>query len=178
MKKISILAAFFSLMLLSCNSEPTLQKYFVENIESKDFIAVDVSANVLRLDKSKITAEENEALKTFEKINILAFKADGKNQVKFETEKAKVEGILKDKKYQELMKMSRGKDGGAVYFIGENDEIDEFILYGSNKDAGFAIARVLGNKMNPASIMTLLSIMQKANLDIEQLKPLQSMIKM
>lgn len=178
MKKISILAAFFSLMLLSCNSEPTLQKYFVENIESKDFIAVDVSANVLRLDKSKITAEENEALKTFEKINILAFKADGKNQAKFEAEKAKVEGILKDKKYQELMKMSRGKDGGAVYFIGENDAIDEFILYGSNKDAGFAIARVLGDKMNPASIMTLLSIMQKANLDIEQLKPLQSMIKM
>ena len=98
--------------------------------------------------------------------------------MKFETEKAKVEGILKDKKYQELMKMSRGKDGGAVYFIGENDAIDEFILYGSNKDAGFAIVRVLGDKMNPASIMTLLSIMQKANLDLEQLKPLESMIKM
>lgn len=178
MKKISILAAFFSLMLLSCNSEPTLQKYFVENIESKDFIAIDVSASILRLDKSKITAEENETLKTFEKMNILAFKADGKNQAKFETERAKVEGILKDKKYQELMKMNRGKDGGAVYFIGENDAIDEFILYGSNKDAGFAIVRVLGDKMNPASIMTLLSIMQKANLDLEQLKPLESMIKM
>lgn len=178
MKKISILAAFFSLMLLSCNSEPTLQKYFVENIESKDFIAIDVSASILRLDKSKITAEENETLKTFEKMNILAFKADGKNQAKFETERAKVEGILKDKKYQELMKMSRGKDGGAVCFIGENDAIDEFILYGSNKDAGFAIVRVLGDKMNPASIMTLLSIMQKANLDLEQLKPLESMIKM
>lgn len=178
MKKISILAAFFSLMLLSCNSEPTLQKYFVENIESKDFIAVDVSASILRLDKSKITDEENETLKTFEKMNILAFKADGKNQAKFEAERIKVEGILKDKKYQELMKMSRGKDGGAVYFIGENDAIDEFILYGSNKDAGFAIVRVLGDKMNPASIMTLLSIMQKANLDLEQLKPLESMIKM
>ena len=178
MKKISILAAFFSLMLLSCNSEPTLQKYFVESTDAKDFIAVDVSANILRLDKSKITAEENETLKTFEKMNILAFKADATNQAKFETERIKVTAILKDKKYQELMKMSRGKDGGAVYFVGENNAIDEFILYGNSKDTGFAIVRVLGNDMNPSSIMTFLSILEKANLNLDQLKPLQAMVKM
>ena len=178
MKKIIVLATFLSLMLMSCNSEPSLQKYFVENIESKDFIAVDVSANILRLDEKNITAEEDKALKTFEKMNILAFKNDAKNTAKFDIEKAKVETILKDKKYQELMKMSRGKDGGAIYFVGENDKIDEFVLYGSNKDAGFAIVRVLGDEMNPTSIMTLLSLMQKANLDIEQLKPLEAMVKM
>jgi len=178
MKKISILAAFFSLLLMSCNSEPSLQKYFVENTESKDFIAVDISASILKLDKQNISEEENKALETFKKMNILAFKNDGKNTAKFETEKAKVEVILKDKKYQELMKMSKGKDGGAVYFVGENDNIDEFVLYGSNKDAGFAIVRVLGDEMNPNSIMTMLSLLNKANLDIDQLKPLQSMVKM
>lgn len=177
MKKITILAAFFSLMLLSCNSEPSLQKYFVESTDAKDFIAVDVSANILRLDKSKITAEESETLKTFEKMNILAFKADANNQAKFEAEKIKLNAILKDKKYQELMKMSRGKDGGAVYFVGENDAIEEFILYGSEKDSGFAIVRVLGDNMNPASIMTMLSILKKADMDFAQLKPLEAMVK-
>lgn len=177
MRKISILAAFFSLMLLSCNSEPSLQKYFVESTDAKDFISVDVSANILRLDKSKITAEENETLKTFEKMNILAFKADATNQAKFEAERTKVNAILKNEKYQELMKMSRGKDGGAVYFVGENNAIDEFILYGSSKEEGFAIVRVLGDKMNPASIMTMLSILKKANLDMAQLKPLEAMVK-
>jgi len=178
MKKIIVLATFFSLMLMSCSSEPSLQKYFVENTESKDFVAVDVSASILRLDKKNITVEEDEALKTFKKMNILAFKNDVKNAAKFDTERAKVETILKDKKYQELMKMSRGKDGGAIYFVGENDKIDEFVLYGSNKDAGFAIVRVLGEDMNPTSIMTMLSLIQKANLDIDQLKPLESMVKM
>ena len=178
MRKISILAAFFSLMLLSCNSEPTLQKYFVESTDAKDFISGDVSASILRLDKSKITAAENETLKTFEKMNILAFKADATNQAKFEAERIKVNAILKNEKYQELMKMRRGKDGGAVYFVGENNAIDEFILYGSSKDTGFAIVRVLGNDMNPSSIMTFLSILEKANLNLDQLKPLQAMVKM
>lgn len=178
MKKIAILTVFFSLMLMSCSSEPSLQKYFVESTNSNDFIAVDVSANILRLDKNNISAEENKALDTFEKMNILAFKNDGKNSAKFETEKTKVATILKNPKYQELMKMSRGTDGGAVYFVGENDNIDEFVLYGSNKDSGFAIVRVLGDKMNPTSIVTMLSLIQKANLDIDQLKPLEAMVKM
>ena len=160
------------------SSEPSLQKYFVESTNSNDFIAVDVSANILRLDKNNISAEENKALDTFEKMNILAFKNDGKNSAKFETEKTKVATILKNPKYQELMKMSRGTDGGAVYFVGENDNIDEFVLYGSNKDSGFAIVRVLGDKMNPTSIVTMLSLIQKANLDIDQLKPLEAMVKM
>ena len=178
MKKIILVATFFNLMLMSCSSEPSLQKYFVESTESNDFIAVDVSANILRLDKKNITAEEDKALQTFEKMNILAFKNDSKKASKFEAERAKVQTILKDKKYQELMKMSRGKDGGAIYFVGENDKIDEFVLYGSNKDTGFAVVRVLGDEMNPNSIMTLISLLQKANLDIAQLKPLEAMVKM
>lgn len=178
MKKIAILTAFFSLMLMSCSSEPSLQKYFVESTNSNDFIAVDVSANILKLDKNNISAEENKALDTFEKMNILAFKNDGKNASKFETEKAKVTTILKNPKYQELMKMSRGNDGGAVYFVGENDNIEEFVLFGSNKEAGFAIVRVLGDKMNPTSIVTMLSLLKKADLDIDQLKPLEAMMKM
>lgn len=162
---------------MSCSSEPSLQKYFVENTESKDFIAVDVSANILRLDKSKITAEEDAALKTFEKMNIIAFKADAKNQAKFAAEKTKVQAILKDKKYQELMKVNSGKQGGAVYFVGDDDKIDEFVLYGNTSDTGFAVVRILGDEMNPTSIMTMLSLLQKANLDIAQLKPLEAMIK-
>ena len=176
MKKIAILTVFFSLMLMSCSSEPSLQKYFVESTNSNDFIAVDVSANILRLDKNNISAEENKALDTFEKMNILAFKNDGKNSAKFETEKTKVATILKNPKYQELMKVSSGKEGGAVYFVGEDNAIDEFVLFANKKDAGFAVVRVLGDDMNPASIMTMLSILKKSNIDLEQLKPLQAMV--
>jgi hypothetical protein len=38
MKTIYSITIFFSLLLAGCTSEPTLQKYFVENTENKDFI--------------------------------------------------------------------------------------------------------------------------------------------
>ncbi|MEP6803029.1 MAG: DUF4252 domain-containing protein, partial [Flavobacterium sp.] len=92
------------LTLVSCNSNPSLQRYFVENTDNKDFISLDVSPDILNLEKTKLSAEQNEALKSFDKMNILAFKANATNQAQFETERAKVKAILKDPKYQELMK--------------------------------------------------------------------------
>jgi hypothetical protein len=175
MKKLAIVAAL-CLMLWSCNSEPTLQQYFVKNSESKDFIALDLTTDILRLNKSEISAEENAALETLKKMNILAYQADAKNPAKFEAERVKIKNILKNEKYQELIKVNSGKEGGAVYFVGEEDKIDEFVLFANKNDAGFAIVRVLGKNMSPNSIMTMLSVLNKANLDIEQLKPLQKMI--
>lgn len=175
MKRFSLLAAV-CLMLMSCNSEPTLQQYFVENTESKDFIALDLTTDILKLNKSEISAEENEALETLKKMNILAFKADEKNPAKYETERLKMKNILKNEKYQELVKVNSGKDGGAIYFVGKDDAIDEFVLFANKSDAGFAVVRVLGDDMNPTSIMTMLSVLKKANLDIEQLKPLQALV--
>jgi hypothetical protein len=49
-------------------------KVFVENTENKDFIALDVSPSILNVDKSKLSAEQNGALESFDKMNVLAFK--------------------------------------------------------------------------------------------------------
>ncbi|MBB4804317.1 hypothetical protein HNP37_004404 [Flavobacterium nitrogenifigens] len=168
---------FFLLTLVSCNSEPTLQKYFVENSEKKDFIALDVSPNILNVDKTKLSAEQNEALNSFDKMNILAFKADKNNQAEFETERTKVKAILKDSKYQELMKFGSGKDGASVSYVGSDDNIKEFVIFANRKENGFAVVRVLGEDMNPNNIMTLMSILQKSKIDMEQLKPLQELLK-
>jgi len=65
-------------LLISCNSKPSLQKYFVDNSENKDFISLDISPSILNLDKSKLTVEQNEALHSFQKMNILAFKRNEK----------------------------------------------------------------------------------------------------
>jgi hypothetical protein len=75
-------------------SEPTLQKYFVENTENKDFIALDVSPSILNVDKSKLSAEQNGALESFDKMNVLAFKLNETNK---RIRKAKVTLILKIK---------------------------------------------------------------------------------
>ncbi|MHC0448264.1 DUF4252 domain-containing protein [Flavobacterium sp. 3-218] len=175
--KIFILALTALLTLGSCNSEPTLQKYFVENSEKKDFIALDISPSILNLEKTKLSAEQTEAVNSFEKMNIIAFKANETNQTEFETERNKVKAILKDPKYQELMKFGSGKEGASVSYVGSDDNIKEFIIFANKKENGFAVVRVLGQDMNPNNIMTLMSVLQKSKIDMEQLKPLEQLLK-
>jgi hypothetical protein len=177
MKAVYSIALLFSLFLISCNSEPTLQKYFVENTENKNFIALDVSPSILNVDKAKLSLQQNEALQSFEKMNVLAFKLNGTNKAQFELERAKVNLILKDKKYQQLMKFGSGKEGASVSYVGSDEHIEEFVLFANKKETGFAVIRILGKDMNPNNIMTMMSVLKESKVDLEQLKPLQEMFK-
>jgi superfamily II DNA or RNA helicase len=177
MTRILCLAVMASILLASCNNEPSLQKYYVEKTENKNFIAVDLSPNMFNIDETKLAADEKAALKSFEKVNILAFKLNDKNKAEFESERIKLNEILKEEKYQQLMKYGSGKDGASVSFVGDDEHIDEFVFYANNKENGFAVVRVLGKDMNPTGIMTLMSVLKSANVDLEQLKPLQQMFE-
>lgn len=178
MKVITFLAIALSLLLFSCNSEPTLQKYFVDNQEKPGFVVVDVSPSILNLDKTKLTADQSKALSSFEKMNILAYQINDKNKSEFDVERKKINEILKDTtNYQQLMKFGSGKDGASISFIGDEDHIDEFILYGSKSDNGFAVVRILGKDMNPADAMTFLSVLKESNIDMKQLEALKGLIK-
>ncbi len=177
MKTVFGLALLLSLFLVSCNSEPTLQKYFVENTENKNFMALDVSPNILNVDKTKLSIAQSDALKSFDKMNVLAFKLNDKNKAEFEIERAKVNLILKDKKYQQLMKFGSGKEGASVSFVGTDEHIEEFVFFANKKENGFAVVRILGKDMNPTSVMTMMSVLQQSNIDLEQLKPLQQLMK-
>ncbi|MBN8567870.1 MAG: DUF4252 domain-containing protein [Flavobacteriales bacterium] len=175
MKKVLIL--FVIISVWSCQNEPTLQKYFVEKTESTDFITIDVSPSILNIQPDALTIEQQNALKTFKKMNVLAFKINEKNKTKFDDERTKVKEILKDEKYQQLMKFGSGKDGAAVYFVGKDDAIEEFVLYGSQAENGFAVVRILGYKMNPENFMTLLEALKKSDINMDQLKPLEGILK-
>ncbi len=175
--KLAFITAFFVVLLLvGCNSEPSLQKYFVENSEKKDFIALDVSSSILNTDKTKLTTEQKTALQSFDKMNIIAYKINDKNKDSFDAESAKVTRILKNDRYQELMKVGSGKDAASVSYVGDEDHIGEFVLFAKRKDNGFAVVRILGKDMNPNNILTMLSVLKSANIDMEQLKPLQGLV--
>ena len=177
MKKILILALSV-VLFLSCENKSTLQKYFVKNSESSNFITLDLTSNVLKTDKIALTETDKEALNSFEKMNILAYKSDSTAIVQYENEIKEVKSILKDESYQQLMKVGNGLDGASVYFVGNDDEhIEEFVVLAGKKENGFAVIRVLGNDMNPTHIMNMMNLLQKANIDIDQLKPLEQLVK-
>lgn len=176
MKKLLLLVSVV-LILCSCEDKPSLQKYFVENTESSKFIAVDLAPSIIKTDKMALSETEIAALKSFEKMNILAFRTDSTNSVGYEEEIKEVKTILKDESYQQLMKAGSGNDGAAIYFVGDDDEhIEEFVVLVGKKENGFAVVRVLGKDMNPTHIMNMLSLLQKSQVNLDQLKPLQQLM--
>lgn len=177
MKNVFPFALLVSLFLSSCNNEPTLQKYFVENSDKKGFMAVDLSSSIINMDKTKLSAEQKTALESFDKINIIAYKLDENNKAEFDAESQKVAKILKGEDYEELMKVNAGKDAASVSFVGDENHINEFVFFAKRNQNGFAVVRVLGDDMNPNNIMNMISLLQKSNIDLEQLKPLQGLMK-
>ena len=107
----------------------------------------------------------------------MAFKRNPSNTAEFETERAKLTGIMKNPKYQQLMKFGSGKEGASVSFVGADEHIEEFILFANQKETGFAVVRVLGKDMNPTHIMNMMSVLQQSKIDLDQLKPLQELFK-
>lgn len=177
MKKL-IIILFSVVTLVSCNNKPSLQKYFVENAESKDFIAIDLGSDIINTEKMALTEADKETLKSFEKMNILAFKNDKANESNYDVEVKKVKTILKDTiSYSELMKFGSGNDGASIYVVGDDEKINEFVLFANRKENGFAVVRILGKDMNPMNIMNIISLMQKSDINLEQLKPLQEIMK-
>jgi hypothetical protein len=107
----------------------------------------------------------------------LAFKKTADNAAEFKIESAKVDAILKSDKFVELMKLKSSYGNGVVKYLGNEDAIDEVIIYGSSKDQGFALIRVLGKDMNPAHLMTLMKALQKSDYKGEGLGSLQEFMK-
>jgi hypothetical protein len=170
-----ILIAILTLCI-GCKQEPSLQKYFVASGDKKEFMSLDVSSSILNISETKLSDSEKKALQSFDKVNILAFKKDGKNNAQYTKEIKEVKEILKDSLYQPLIKLNGVGQNASIMIVGDNKEIDELILFGNKKELGFTVIRVLGNDMKPENAMEFLSILQKSNIDMEQLKPILNFV--
>jgi hypothetical protein len=178
MKVFYFLAIALSMLLFGCNSKPSMQEYFVDHQEKPGFMVVDIAPSILNVNKAKLSAEQTKALASFTKMNILAYKLNSKNKVEFDQERKNVAEILKDTtNYQPLMKFGSGKNGASISFIGDENHIQEFLLYGCKSDNGFAVVRILGKDMNPADAMTMLSVLKSSNMDMKQLEALKGLMK-
>lgn len=175
MKK--IVSLILIVFLWSCENKPSLQKYFVKNAASEAFITIDVAASLFNVDEPSFTPEEKEVLASFEKMNILTYKTDFKAVANYDKEIKEVKSLLKEETtYQQLLKMGSSSEGASVYFVGDPAHINEFVVLAHKKENGFAVIRILGNDMNPANIATLLNLMKKSAINLEQLKPLERLV--
>ncbi|THD67476.1 DUF4252 domain-containing protein [Robertkochia marina] len=163
-------------LLIACNSTPSLQQYYVDNAGDPNFISVDIPASILNVSEIDLTPEQKSAYHSLRKFNVLAFKLTEENKNEFEGEKEAVNAILKNDAYEELMRINTGSAKGVVKILGDEDSIDEVILFGNDDSQGFALIRVLGDDMRPENVMQLVEVIQKGNLDDSALGPLKGFL--
>ncbi len=180
MKKIlfqAFIALTVSLALYACSSTQSLQEYYVDSAENPNFISLDVPASILNMDSVELSASQRNALQSLRKLNVLAFRITSDNAAEYQIEKEKVNAILKDDDFVELMKLNSPYGKGVIKYLGDEDAIDEVIIYGSSDEKGFALIRVLGNNMNPAQMMQLMQAIRKSDYKGEGLGEIGKFLK-
>jgi hypothetical protein len=178
-RTIKYLNFFFciSILLVSCGNGESLQTYYVEHQEAKDFISQDFPLSMIEIDKSGFTEKQIEAYESVDKLNFLGYKVSDSNQETFNAELAKVKTILSDNKYNDLMEFHDKGNKISVKYLGTDDEADEIILFGSSENMGFGIIRILGTDMSPDKIVTLIEAMQTADIDKSQIENIMNFFK-
>lgn len=152
--KVLSLSLFALVLFASCDNQKSVQEYYVENQDGDNFIAIDLPASII--DVGDEASEETRAtLKTIKKLNILAFKITDSNMAEYDKEYTEIKTILKNDKYNELMRMKHEGMNIVVNFKGDEEAVDEFILLASDNSKGFAMARIRGDKMEPAKIIKM-----------------------
>lgn len=172
-----LLALITTASLVSCSNGASLQRYFVDNQETKNFISQDIPLSMITIDKTEFTEEQNEAYNSVSKLNFLGYKADENNVENLKAEIETVKAILSDTKYKDLMEFNDRGSKIVVKYIGTDEEADEVVVFGSSKELGFGVVRVLGNDMNPEKMVTLMNAMQKADVDENQIQDIMNFFK-
>lgn len=166
-----------SFLLIACNSEETLQTYFVDHLETPDFMSADIPTSVVNLDKATLTLEQKAAYKSVERLNFLGFKINDTNGLKYDTELTRVKAILNTEKYNELMEFSDSGNRFVIKYLGDENSADEVIVFGSSKEMGFGIVRILGNNMQANQMATLATALQSADFDESKLEGIFNFFK-
>ena len=164
--------------LQSCNQNLSLQTFYVDNELAPGYTSLDVPVSMLNIDEEKLTPEQLEAYESVEKISMIAYVLESGNEDKMKEEYEVVKNILKDPKYEELMRGGNSTDGKfVVKCIGDGEDVDEFILLGNSNQTGFAVVRILGDDMNFQKLMNLTTVLDETNIEESQLRDITKFFK-
>ncbi|MFD2551023.1 DUF4252 domain-containing protein [Bizionia sediminis] len=162
------------LLATSCNSEETLQTYFVNNQETPHFITADVPTATIIADESILTPAQAAAFKTVRHLNFLGFNLNDTNKATYHAELEKVKTLLEHDKYQELLTFNDSGNTVTLKYVGTETKADEVIVLANSDRMGFGIIRILGSHMRPEDIGLLVAGFQ--NNQVENIAQLNTIL--
>lgn len=163
------------LLTLSCSSDSEMQDYFVKHQSDTNFLAIDIPSSVLGdVDNKELSADVKEALMSFKKLNVLAFKKTVGNATSYETEKETIKKIIANKSYKDLMHFKDSANSVIIKYLGSDTSVDQFILFGSSNEKGFVLVRVLGDKMDVNKAFKLFTLAKSGKMDTTKIAGLKN----
>ncbi len=169
--------SFAALSLVSCNDGSSLQRYLVDKQDDDKYLKIDIATSLLESEDADFTEEQREILNTIKKVNVVAYPVKGENAASYEAERAELKKILDNEKYKLLGKISSNGGNLTMKYLGEEDAIDEVIVFASDKERGFAVFRLLGENMKPGQMLKLMNSIDSGDLDVSALKGIGDMFK-
>lgn len=162
---LGMLAIFF----LSCQNEKSLQKYLVEKQDDDKFVKMDIAASLLQASTSNFTPEEKEIFSTIKKVNVVAYPIKEGDTAEYLAEKLELKNVLDQDQYKELTRMNSNNWSATLKYTGEEDAINEVIVFASDNKRGFAVFRLLGDKMRPDQMIKLMKSLENGDIDASKL---------
>lgn len=178
MKKILFFLWGSSIILLfaHCSSKPSLQQYFVEKMDDSSFLVVNVPLNLNSMYTDSLQAEDLETIRSIRKLNVLILQSKGVSEARYQTELETITRVLAYNQFDKLMEFRAFQTNGSILLQGDPSDIDEGVLWIQDPKYGFALIRVLGNKINPQALVELAQKMDPDKFDaagFEQFGPLR-----
>lgn len=161
---------------ISC-SNPSLQKYLVEKQDDPNFVKVDLATSMLEGKNSNFNEEDRAILKTIKKINIVAYPIKNGDSMAFVSEKKQLESILEQDRYKDLTRIKSKDWNATLKYSGDEEAVDEVIVFASDNTRGFAVFRLLGDNMRPDQILQLVHRMDDKDMDLSKLTGLSKIFK-
>ena len=164
--------ALSMMTLLSCDNSKSLQSYIVEKQEDNRFMKVDFATSLMSGIDS-LPQEQKGILQSIKKMNVVAYKKSEGTEVEYSVEKERLASIFDQEKYKMLGKFKANNQDIKLMYLGEEEAIDEVIVYGRDDEKGLAVFRLLGDDMNPSDALKILNMLEKGDLDLSQLTGLE-----
>ncbi|WP_052752848.1 DUF4252 domain-containing protein [Kordia zhangzhouensis] len=155
-----VVVLFLFLGMTSCSDKNSLHNYILNNAEKIGFSSSTIPIGSLKGESLQLTEKQQEAFDAIQRVNVLLYKYDPNKEEEYSVEKKKIASILKQKKYEELIDLG---NKGTIKYIGEEEEIDEIIIFVSNKELGFAITRIVGDDMTLTKFMELYQLVSQSD---------------
>ncbi len=147
-----LILVLLTLGISSCSDKNSLQNYILDNAEKVGFSSSSIPKSIIKPAAVNLTPEQQVAYDAIDRVNVLVYKYDQQKQEEFVTENNKIKTILKQKKYEDLIDLG---NKGVIKYAGNEDAIDEIVIFLSNKEMGFAVTRIIGDDMTMNKFMEL-----------------------